>query len=405
MKMYSLIFVALTSMAGCTAREDASKNDGKQLDGTWKVVSITSSDEGEAPQEMVRNMVVVIEGDRLTTFSGGQAREETFKVDTAKNPKSIDLTRTPIQGFVSDGNKQNTPAVKRDILPGIYALDGDRLRICLAQPGQKRPTQIPDKPKDGLVVLVLERDKTPGSAKKVKETKVIAEIEQAGGNAHYGEGAAADQLYVSLVQEKGDKDLERIAPFLKQFNNITGLHLYDSKVTDAGLARLKDINNIEHINLTRTAVSDAGLEHLKHMTKLQLLILNGTKVTDNGITDLKKTLPKLQIEKLTIVQEKANDEINKAGGILYTNAGKTLRVDFRGKAVTDAGLAELREYLEVWKNSLNELNFSRSKITDNGLKHLRGLTGLKRLKLSGAEVTAEGVQALEQAIPGLKVER
>ncbi len=381
MKMYSLILVALTSMAGCTAREDASKNDGKQLDGTWKVVSITSSDEGEAPQEMIRNMVVVIEGDRLTTFSGGQAREESFKVDTAKNPKSIDLTRTPIQGFVSDGNKQNPPAVKGEILPGIYALEGDRLRICLAEPGQKRPTEIPDKPGDGLIVLVLERDKTPGSAKKVKETKVIAEIEQAGGNAHYGEGAAADQLYVSLVQEKGDKDLERIAPFLKQFNNI------------------------EHINLTRTAVSDAGLDHLKHMTKLQLLILNGTKVTHAGIADLKKALPKLQIEKLTIVQEKANDEINKAGGILYTNAGKTLRVDFRGKAVTDADLAGLKESLEVWKNSLNELNFSRSKITDNGLKHLRGLTGLKRLKLSGAEVTAEGVQALEQAIPGLKVER
>src|SRR2546425_9438474 len=111
MKLYSLIIVVLTFMAGCAAKDETSENDVKQLGGTWKVVSITSSDEGEAPQEMVQHMVVVIEGDRLTTFFGGRAKEESFKLDTAKNPKSIDLTRTPLQGIVSDRKDQNPPAV------------------------------------------------------------------------------------------------------------------------------------------------------------------------------------------------------------------------------------------------------------------------------------------------------
>jgi hypothetical protein len=140
------------------------------------------------------------------------------------------------------------------------------------------------------------------------------------------------------------------------------------------------------------------------MTKLRLLIVNGTKVTDAGIADLKKALPELEVEKLTPIQEKANDEINKAGGILYTEVGTTVRVDFRGAAISDAKLAELKPFLEVWKSSLKELNFLNSEMSDKGLIHLKGLTGLKRLKLTGAKVTAEGAQALEQAIPGLKIE-
>lgn len=192
---------------------------------------------------------------------------------------------------------------------------------------------------------------------------------------------------------------------MKQASKITGLHLYESKVTDAGLAHLKGIDNIEHINLSNTAITDAGLAHFKGMTKLRLLIVNGTKVTDSGIADLKNALPELQVEKLTTAQEKANDEINKAGGILFSNAGIIERVDFRGAAVTDNKLGELKESLEVWKNSLKELNLLSSEITDKGLNHLKGLTALKRLRLTGAKVTSEGVQALEQAIPGLKVER
>lgn len=405
MKLHSLIIVALTTLAGCSAKDHVGKEEDKQLEGTWKVISITSGDGGEAPQEMLRDMIVSIEGEKWKTFSGGRASEESIKLDPAKNPKSIDLTRTPIVGVISDGKNQNRPEVKPEILPGIFDLDGDRLRICLANPGAKRPTQIPDKKQEGLVVLVLERDKSPGPALKMNETKIIAEIEKAGGNAHYGEGPGADQLYVSLVgPEKGDKELERISPLMKQLNRITGLHLYDSRVTDAGMAYLQGINNIKHINLSKTAVSDAGLKHLKGMTQLQLLIVTGTKVTDAGIAELRKASPKLQVEILTFVQEKANDEINKAGGILFSNAGNIERVDFRGAAVTDVKLAELKEFLEVWKSSLKELNFANTEITDKGLNHLKGMSGLKRLKLTGARVSPEGVKGLEQSIPGLKIE-
>src|SRR5205823_4995474 len=275
MKVYLLIFVAITFLVGCSANKDAGNKDVKQLEGTWKVVSLTSAAEDEAPQEMIRDMIVVIKGDKWTTISGGQASEENFKLDTTKNPQTIDLTRTPIVGVVSNRNRQDRPEVNKEILPGIYDLDGDRLRICLANPGEKRPSQFPGKPQAGLVVLVLDRDKSPRPEKKIMDMKIMAEIEKGGGNAHYGEPPAADQLYVHLDREKGDKELERIVPSLKRLRNVTGLHLYDTKVTDSGLAYLKGIDNIEHINLSRTSITDAGLVHLKGMTKLRLLIVNG----------------------------------------------------------------------------------------------------------------------------------
>src|SRR6266436_742091 len=115
MNFRSLIVVALILPTGCSTREDAGEKDLRQLQGTWKVVSITNGNDGEVPPEIVRNMVISIEANKWKTFSGGQAMEETFKLHTAKNPKFIDLTRTPIVGVVSDGRNQDPPAVKADI--------------------------------------------------------------------------------------------------------------------------------------------------------------------------------------------------------------------------------------------------------------------------------------------------
>src|SRR5262245_61122002 len=115
-----LILAAITSLAGCSASKDVGDSDAKQLEGTWKVVSITNGAEDQAPQEMIRDMIVMINGDKWTTISGGQASEENLKLDTTKNPKSIDLTRTPIIGVVSNRDHQDRPEVKREILPGIY---------------------------------------------------------------------------------------------------------------------------------------------------------------------------------------------------------------------------------------------------------------------------------------------
>lgn len=71
-----------------------------------------------------------------------------------------------------------------------------------------------------------------------------------------------------------------------------------------------------------------------------------------------------------------------------------------GRAITDAGLADLRDL-----RSLQLLSVENSQVTDAGLEHLRLLKSLKRLTLSGTNVTDDGVEKLKQALPGLQITR
>ena len=52
---------------------------------------------------------------------------------------------------------------------------------------------------------------------------------------------------------------------------------------------------------------------------------------------------------------------------------------------------------------LRRLSLAGSKVTDDGLKPLHGLTGWQELDLTGTKVTAAGVAALQKALPKCKI--
>jgi uncharacterized protein (TIGR03067 family) len=403
MSLYFLAVLLLSpSVLDAPAAEDASKKDLKQLQGVWKVKELQSiSDEAN---EIGKHMRIVIEGNKFTTLVVEEASTETFTLDARKTPKVIDITQTLPQVYAKG---EKPPPKKQQIVPGIYTLTGSTLKICLSEPGMARPAEFSGGGKSRNTLLVLERDSSSSTKTRLNELAELSEIRKLGANAFYaGDGSLErQQLYVVLGETKGDKDIERLAPHLKKLSKITGLHLHDSKVTDAGLAHLKGMDNIGHINLSKTKTTDAGLKNLKGMAHLEFLIVNGTQVTDAGIKALKQMLPKLEVEKLTAAQELANDEINKAGGILFTGNGRLLKVRFAGGRLEDADIAGLKKHLEVWKDTLNDLDLSKSKITDAGLEHLKGLTSLKRLKLRGTGITDGGIASLKKALPKLKVEQ
>ena len=68
--------------------------------------------------------------------------------------------------------------------------------------------------------------------------------------------------------------------------------------------------------------------------------------------------------------------------------------------VTDDGL----KHLSVL-TSLQTLHLSISKVTDAGLEHLKGLTNLKSLSIRSPNVTDKGVERLRQALPNCKITR
>jgi hypothetical protein len=145
--------------------------------------------------------------------------------------------------------------------------------------------------------------------------------------------------------------------------------LENSRVTDAGLARLQGATLLRTLSLGGTAVTDAGLRRLQGMTQLQRLYLFKTGVTDAGLAHLKR-LTGLEC------------------------------LDLQYTGVTDAGLAHLQGLQQ-----LRTLRLDGTGVTDAGLPHLGSLAGLQRLHLRYTGVTDVGVQNLQRALPLAKIER
>jgi hypothetical protein len=140
---------------------------------------------------------------------------------------------------------------------------------------------------------------------------------------------------------------DQLAALVRQANRFerVDLDLSGTKVDKDGLARLGDLGNLRQLKLDGLPLGD-GLADLPVLDRLEDLSAAGARVTDAGLSRLAK-LPSLRL--LTL-----NDN---------------------------------------------------PEITDAGLAHLKAAPKLERLYLrdKGPGVTPDGIKALEQAIPGLRV--
>jgi uncharacterized protein (TIGR03067 family) len=121
------------------------KAERAKLQGSWAVVKVVL-DGIEVAEAAVKKMEVVIKDDKLTRKDGDDEEETTFKLDPTQKPKAIDLTPT------SEERKDKT-------VRGIYVLDGDDLKICLAAANKPRPTAFESKEASDWELLILKRKK------------------------------------------------------------------------------------------------------------------------------------------------------------------------------------------------------------------------------------------------------
>jgi uncharacterized protein (TIGR03067 family) len=147
------------AMAERDALEAANKARAEQVDkeengieGRWLAEKVVSSG---VERWMDDETLLVIDEESISwTFTkrnGDTAKSSTvnftYKLDPSKKPAEIDLSPTAGE-------------IKGKVFPGIYELDGDSLKLCRNQPGQKRPNEFVSNKGSDEVLLILKRVKS-----------------------------------------------------------------------------------------------------------------------------------------------------------------------------------------------------------------------------------------------------
>jgi uncharacterized protein (TIGR03067 family) len=133
-------------------KQQPAKTDQERIVGSWVIVNDDSKRKGE-PWSINKDKLFMHTNYKYYNYRGYWIDRPGFvyRLDAGKTPKQIDI-----------GVAKDSVHIK-----GIYLLDGDELRLCLAQPGKARPAVFPEKPAPGEV-LILQRQKPGAEQPKAK---------------------------------------------------------------------------------------------------------------------------------------------------------------------------------------------------------------------------------------------
>jgi len=116
-----------------------------KLDGTWQVTAVTKNGM-EGGKEEVEGSKLVLSGETFVMHQGDNEMKGTIKADPTQSPATLDI-------------EVNNGADRGEMLIGIYELDGDKLRICMAHKDKERPTKFESTDGSGRVLVSLKRVK------------------------------------------------------------------------------------------------------------------------------------------------------------------------------------------------------------------------------------------------------
>jgi uncharacterized protein (TIGR03067 family) len=108
--------------------DDTPKNELDKYHGTWVLVAEEFHGKNVPADGItgeLKDLSYTVRGDKLVFSSRGESRSATVKLDPNTSPKTYDLLR-------DDGR----------VLKGIYAWDGETIKICSADDGGDRPTDF-----------------------------------------------------------------------------------------------------------------------------------------------------------------------------------------------------------------------------------------------------------------------
>ena len=124
------------------------------LEGTWKILSLQARGKEHSYSEALKEGRLIITAEQIVHEIKAKAKatplplpairsfEKSYKLNVKKKPREIDLIST-------EGQKRSL---------GIFVLNGDKLTICEAAPGETRPSEFVTKPDSKQLLWVLQRE-------------------------------------------------------------------------------------------------------------------------------------------------------------------------------------------------------------------------------------------------------
>jgi uncharacterized protein (TIGR03067 family) len=137
----AVLAVGFFLAGGAFLAADDAKEEMAKIQGTWQLVS-AETDGKKLPEDQVRQTRVVIKGGKHTVYFGDKAvvKGVSFRIDPTKRPKEVTDT-------LEDGRE----------VRGIYELDGDTLRSCVAGVDKERPKRLTGEAGSGQTLRVFRR--------------------------------------------------------------------------------------------------------------------------------------------------------------------------------------------------------------------------------------------------------
>src|ERR1035441_907891 len=127
------------------------------LQGVWTIAAM-EVDGQSMTAAVLGDAHIVIKGSRFTSTGMGAVYEGTLELDASTSPARIDMK------FDAGPEKGNTNL-------GIYQLDGDSWKLCLATRGTVRPASFSSTAGSGIAVETLVRGGKAPNARKAKKVE------------------------------------------------------------------------------------------------------------------------------------------------------------------------------------------------------------------------------------------
>jgi len=147
-----LILLVPWSLSPALADDKAVQEELERHQGTWRA-STSVYDGQDAAPDIVRSITRTVDKDHVVWKRDGKSFAGTkIELDPSRDPKAIDV--------IPDGGQDRGERVL-----GIYKLEGDRLTICMAAPGQPRPKAFKAEKGSGYTLRTFIRERASEKGK------------------------------------------------------------------------------------------------------------------------------------------------------------------------------------------------------------------------------------------------